>query len=144
MSAIESEVIEMNNLQKLIIDLGIGPNIALAVLVLFAVLLIIITILYLCVPFFVLRIRKEIIELNRNLRSLYLIQRLTEIDENTEVVSNEDKEVYDEKSSKVVSNEDKEIYDEKSSKNIKKLQLDDEDIKKLKALGFGMSDKDKA
>jgi hypothetical protein len=128
MSAIESEVIEMNNLQKLIIDLGIGPNIALAVLVLFAVLLIIITILYLCVPFFVLRIRKEIIELNRNLRSLYLIQRLTEIDENTEVVSNEDKE----------------IYDEKSSKNIKKLQLDDEDIKKLKALGFGMSDKDKA
>ena len=128
MSAIESEVIEMNNLQKLIIDLGIGPNIALAVLVLFAVLLIIITILYLCVPFFVLRIRKEIIELNRNLRSLYLIQRLTEIDENTEVVSNEDKEV----------------YDEKSSKNIKKLQLDDEDIKKLKALGFGMSDKDKA
>jgi hypothetical protein len=128
MSAIESEVIEMNNLQKLIIDLGIGPNIALAVLVLFAVLLIIITILYLCVPFFLLRIRKEIIELNRNLRSLYLIQRLTEIDENTEVVSNEDKE----------------IYDEKSSKNIKKLQLDDEDIKKLKALGFGMSDKDKA
>ena len=128
MSAIESEVIEMNNLQKLIIDLGIGPNIALAVLVLFAVLLIIITILYLCVPFFVLRIRKEIIELNRNLRSLYLIQRLTEIDENTEVVSDEDKE----------------IYDEKSSKNIKKLQLDDEDIKKLKALGFGMSDKDKA
>ena len=128
MSAIESEVIEMNNLQKLIIDLGIGPNIALAVLVLFAVLLIIITILYLCVPFFLLRIRKEIIELNRNLRSLYLIQRLTEIDENTEVVSDEDKE----------------IYDEKSSKNIKKLQLDDEDIKKLKALGFGMSDKDKA
>ena len=136
MSAIESEVIEMNNLQKLIIDLGIGPNIALAVLVLFAVLLIIITILYLCVPFFVLRIRKEIIELNRNLRSLYLIQRLTEIDENTEVVSDEDTEV--------VSDEDKEIYDEKSSKNIKKLQLDDEDIKKLKALGFGMSDKDKA
>jgi hypothetical protein len=136
MSAIESEVIEMNNLQKLIIDLGIGPNIALAVLVLFAVLLIIITILYLCVPFFLLRIRKEIIELNRNLRSLYLIQRLTEIDENTEVVSDENTEV--------VSDEDKEIYDEKSSKNIKKLQLDDEDIKKLKALGFGMSDKDKA
>ena len=127
MSAIESEVIEMNNLQKLIIDLGIGPNIALAVLVLFAVLLIIITILYLCVPFFLLRIRKEIIELNRNLRSLYLIQRLTEIDENTEVVSNEDKE----------------IYDEKSSKNIKKLQLDDEDIKKLKTLGFGLNGKDK-
>ena len=127
MSAIESEVIEMNNLQKLIIDLGIGPNIALAVLVLFAVLLIIITILYLCVPFFVLRIRKEIIELNRNLRSLYLIQRLTEIDENTEVVSNEDKN----------------IYDEDFSKTIKKFQLDDEDIKKLKTLGFGLNGKDK-
>jgi len=128
MSAIESEVIEMNNLQKLIIDLGIEPNIALAVLVLFSVLLIIIIILYLCVPFFLLRIRKEIIEMNRNLRSLFMIQGLTKIDENTEVVSNEDKK----------------IYGEKSSKDIKKLQLDDEDIKKLKALGFGMSDKDKA
>ena len=128
MLGIESEVIEMNNLQKLIIDLGIGPNIGLAVLVSFSVFLIIITILYICLPFFLLRIRKEIIEMNRNLRFLFILQRLTKIDENTEVVSNGDKN----------------IYDEKSSKDIKKLQLDDEDIKKLKALGFGMSDKDKA
>ena len=127
MLGIESEVIEMNNLQKLIIDLGIGPNIGLAVLVSFSVFLIIITILYICLPFFLLRIRKEIIEMNRNLRFLFILQRLTKIDENTEVVSNEDKN----------------IYDEDFSKTIKKFQLDDEDIKKLKTLGFGLNGKDK-
>ena len=127
MLGIESEVIEMNNLQKLIINLGIGPNIGLAVLVSFSVFLIIITILYICLPFFLLRIRKEIIEMNRNLRFLFILQRLTKIDENTEVVSNEDKN----------------IYDEDFSKTIKKFQLDDEDIKKLKTLGFGLNGKDK-
>jgi hypothetical protein len=130
MSAIEGELIEMNNLQKLIIDLGIEPNIALAVLVLFSIFLIIIIILYICVPFFLLRIRKEIIEMNRNLRFLYVLQKPTKINGNTEVVSNEDKN----------------IYDEKSSEDIKKFQLfqlEDEDIEKLKTLGYGMRDKDK-
>jgi hypothetical protein len=117
----------MNNLQKLIIALGIEPNIALAILVLFSIFLIIITILYICVPFFLFRIRKEIIEMNRNLRSLYILQTQTKINGNTEVVSNEDKY----------------IYDEKSSKDIKKLQLDDDDIEKLRTLGFGMNNKEK-
>jgi hypothetical protein len=120
----------MNNLQKLIIGLGIEPNIALAVLVLFSIFLIAITILYICVPFFLLRIRKEIIEINKNLRILYILQTQTKIDEDTEAAGNEDKN----------------IYDKDSSKDIKKsqlFQLDDADLKKLKTLGFGMSDKDK-
>ena len=113
----------MNNLQKLIIALGIESNIALAVLVLLSIFLIVITILYICVPFFLLRIRKEIIEMNRNLRFLYILQKPTKINGNTEVVSNEDKH----------------IDDEKSSKDIKKFQLDDEDIKKLKTIGYTVS-----
>jgi hypothetical protein len=56
--------------------------------------------------------------MNKNLRFLYILQTQTKINGNNEVVSNEDKY----------------IYDEKSSKNIKKFQLDDEDIKKLKTL----------
>ena len=113
----------MNNLQKLIIALGIESNIALAVLVLLSIFLIVITILYICVPFFLLRIRKEIIEMNRNLRSLYILHTQTKINGNNEVVSNEDKH----------------IDDEKSSKDIKKFQLDDEDIKKLKTIGYTVS-----
>lgn len=112
----------MNNLQKLIIALGIEPNIVLAVLVLLSIFLIAITILYICVPFFLLRIRKEIIEMNKNLRFLYISQTQTKINGNNEVVSNEDKY----------------IYDEKSSKDIKKFQLDDEDIKKLKTPGHNV------
>jgi hypothetical protein len=65
--------------------------------------------------------------MNRNLRSLYILQTQTKINGNTEVVSNEDKY----------------IYDEKSSKDIKKLQLDDDDIEKLRTLGFGMNNKEK-
>ena len=106
----------MNNLHKLIIALGIEPNIALAVLVLLSPFLIGITILYICVPFFLLRIRKEIIEMNKNLRTLHILYTQTKINGKNEVVSNEDRY----------------IYDEKSSKNIKKFQLDDEDLKKLK------------
>ena len=108
----------MNNLQKLIIALGLEPNIALVLLILFSMFLIAITILYICVPFFLLRIRKEIIEMNKNLRFLYILQTQTKINGNTEVVSNEDKY----------------IYDEKPAKDIKKFQLDDEDIKKLQKL----------
>jgi len=65
--------------------------------------------------------------MNQNLRHLYILQTQTKINGNTEVVSNEDKY----------------IYEEKSSKGIKKLKLDDDDIEKLKTLGFGMSNKDK-
>ena len=114
----------MNNLQKLIISLGIEPNIALAILVFLSIFLIVITLLYICVPFFLLRIRKEIIEMNRNLRSLYILYTHTKINGNNEIVSDEDKY----------------IYEEKSSKDIKKFQLNDEDMKKLKTLGYGMSD----
>ena len=110
--------LSMNNLQKLMINLGVEPNIALAALVLLFIFLIAITILYICVPFFLLKIRKEIIEINKNLRFLYILQA-QKINENN----------------KVVSNEDKHIYDKKSSKDIKKFQLNDEDIKKLEALG---------
>ena len=127
MSAIESEVIEMNSLQKLLLTLGIEPNIALAILALFSLFLILITILFICVAFFLLRIRKEIIEMNINLRSSLILQTQTTINENTEVLSNEDKY----------------IYDEKSSKPIKIFQLKEEDLKKLKSLGSGMSNKDK-
>jgi hypothetical protein len=109
----------MNNLQKLMINLGVEPNVALAALVLLFIFLIAITILYICVPFFLLRIRKEIIEINKNLRVLYILQA-QRINENN----------------KVVSDEDKHIYEKKSSKVIKKFQLNDEDIKKLKALGY--------
>jgi len=38
--------------------------------------------------------------------------------------------------SEFVSNKNKDIYDEKSPKDIKKFQLDDEDIKKLTTHGF--------
>lgn len=110
----------MNNFQKLINTLGIEPNIALAVLVLLSIFLVVITILYICVPFFLLRIRKEIIELNRNLRSFFVMQTQTKINGNSEFVSNKNKD----------------IYDEKSPKDIKKFQLDDEDIKKLTTHGF--------
>jgi hypothetical protein len=110
----------MDNLQKLMIAMGIDSNIALSVLILLSLILIVITILYICVLFFLLRIRKEIIEMNQNIRSLYILHTQTKINGNKEVVSNEDKY----------------IYDEKSSKDIKKFQLDDEDIKKLKTLGY--------
>jgi hypothetical protein len=114
----------MNNLQKIIIDMGIEPNIALAILAHLSIFLIVIAILYICVPFFLFRIRKELIEMNRNLRALYILNTQTKLNGNNEVVSNEDKH----------------IYKEKPSKDTKKMQLDDEDIKKLKTLGFDMSD----
>ena len=111
----------MNRLQKIITALGLEPNIAIAVLVILSTFMVVITILYICVPFFLLRIRKEIIELNRNLKTLYILNPQTKKTWKDEVV---------------VSNEDKLIYDEKPSTDIAKLQLDDEDIKKLKAVGF--------
>ena len=113
----------MNGLQKITTALGIEPNIAISVLVILSTFMVVITILYICVPFFLLRIRKEIIELNRNLKTLYILNPQTKMTRKNEVV---------------VSNEDKLIYDEKPSTNIAKLQLDDEDIKKLKAVGFDM------
>ena len=112
----------MNNLQKIIVALGIEPNIAMPVLIILSALLVLITILYICVPFFLLRIRKEIIELNKNLRTLYILDTQTKNDGKKESPSNEDKL----------------IYDEKPSKEIIKLQLEDEDIQKLKAVGLDL------
>ncbi len=112
----------MNYLHKMIIALGIEPNIVLAILAILFTFLIAITILYICVPFVLLRIRKEIIEMNKNLRTLYILETQTKNN-----VKNE-----------AVSNEDKNIDDDKSSKDIIKFKLDDEDIKKLTAIGSGM------
>ncbi len=113
----------MNNLQKIITALGLEPNIALAVLVMLSTFMVVITILYICVPFFLLSIRKEIIELNKHLRTLYILNAQTKIKGKNEVV---------------VSNEDKSIYDEKPSTDTAKFKLDDEDIKKLKTIGLDM------
>ena len=112
----------MNDLHKMILDLGIDPIISLALLILLATFLIIMAILYICVPFFLLRIRKEIIEMNKNLRALFIMDSKAKIEEKNEVVRDDNNFV----------------YDEKLSKDRKKLQLDDEDIKKLKAIGAGM------
>jgi len=111
----------MNNLQKIITALGLEPNIALAVLVMLSAFMVVITILYICVPFFLLSIRKEIIELNKHLRTLYILNAQTKIKGKNEVE---------------VSNEDKAIYDEKPSTDTAKFKLDDEDIKKLKTIGL--------
>ena len=113
----------MNNLQKIITALGLEPNIALAVLVMLSAFMVVITILYICVPFFLLSIRKEIIELNKHLRTLYILNAQTKIKGKNEVE---------------VSNEDKAIYDEKPSTDTAKFKLDDEDIKKLKTIGLDM------
>ena len=113
----------MNNLQKIITALGLEPNIALAVLVMLSAFMVVINILYICVPFFLLSIRKEIIELNKHLRTLYILNAQTKIKGKNEVV---------------VSNEDKSIYDEKPSTDTAKFKLDDEDIKKLKTIGLDM------
>ena len=51
----------MNNIHKLINTLGVEPPVAIAVLAFLSIFVIIVTILYICVPFFLLRIRKEII-----------------------------------------------------------------------------------
>lgn len=108
----------MNNLQKLILALDIKPNIELAVLILITIFLIAIAILYICIPFFLLRIRKEIIEMNKNLRFLYALQTQTKTNRNNEITSDESKY----------------IYGETSCEGIKRFQLDDKDLKKLQTL----------
>ena len=110
----------MNNLHKIIIDLGIEPNILLAFIVLLVTFLSIITILYICVPFFLLRKRKEIIEVNKNLRILYILDSKAKTNGKNEEVSDDNKLT----------------YDKKSSSDYKKFQLDDDDIRKLKATGL--------
>jgi hypothetical protein len=112
----------MNYLQKITVALGIEPNIAIAALGIVSTFLVLITILYICVPFFLLRIRKEIIEINKNLRTLYILETQTKNIEKHEVVNNEDKF----------------INDEKPTGDIIKLQLDDDDIQKLKNIGLDM------
>ena len=126
----------MNDFEQLIIGLGIEPSIALAILAILSAILIVMTVLYICVPFALLRIRKEIIEMNKSLRIFYILGTQTTSNLKTEAVSKEENETVAE------SNEDNETEvvsnDDKSSKNIIKLKLDDEDIKKLKAIGTGM------
>jgi cell division protein FtsL len=112
----------IKDLYKMTLDLGIDPIISLALLILLATFLIIMAVLYICVPFFLLKIRKEIIEINKNLRTLHIIDSKAKTDKKNEVVRDDNDF----------------IYDKKISKNNKKLQLDDEDIKKLKAIGAGM------
>jgi hypothetical protein len=112
----------MDYLDKIIIALGIEPKIAFAILAILSTFLIVIVLLYICVPFILLRIRKEIIEMNKNLRILYILEAH---DRNTVIYEAE-------------GNENKNFDDNKPSKKNKKFELDDEDIKKLKAIGVGI------
>ena len=97
----------MNNLQKLMMALGLEPNIASALFILLFTFLIVITIFGICVMFLLLGIRNQMIKMNRSLRAFYFLGTTAKIN---------DKE-------------------EKSAKDTKKLKLDDEDIKKLQAIG---------
>ncbi len=103
----------MDNLYKIINAWGIEPNIFLAFLALSVTFLVVITVLYIGVPFILLRIRKELIEMNKNLRTLHILD------------------------AKPDSGDDNKPAKHKKSTNASsKFQLDDDDIKKLKATGF--------
>jgi hypothetical protein len=109
----------MNTLQKLMMALGLEPNIALALLILLFVFLIVITIFGICVMFLLLGIRNQMIKMNRSLRAYYILDKTAKINEKNEAGTDDDKF----------------IYEEKSSKNTIKFQLDNEDIKKLQDIG---------
>ena len=98
---------------------GIEPNIFLVVLAVSAALLIFITILNISVPFILLKIRKELTEMNIHLRTLYILDASAKTDPKTDP-----------------GNDSKPAHPEKSSNNSSKFQLNDDDIKKLKADGF--------
>ena len=112
---------KMNYLNKLIIASGIEPNIALYLSILLFAFRIMIIVLYICVPFILLRIRKEIIKLNSHLQNLDILYTGEKI-----------------RGEKVVCDDAEFFYDERPSKDSSKYQLDDEDIEKLKAIGSGM------
>jgi len=103
----------MDNLFNIIRNWGLDPNIFLAFLALSTVFLVFITILYICVPFILFRIRKELIEMNKNLRILHILDAKPD-----------------------AGNDHKPAKHKKSTNASSKFQLDDDDIKKLKATGF--------
>ena len=109
----------MDYLEKLTKALGIEPNITLSVSILLSTFLIIIALLYISVPFILLRIRKEVIGINNSLRTLYILD--TDTNNLGKSVESENENL---------------VYDEKPTKDNSKFRLDDEDIKKLKAIGF--------
>ena len=109
----------MNKLQKLMLALGLEPNIALALLILLITFLIVITIFGICVMFLLLGIRNQMIKMNRSLRILYILD--------TRAKTNE--------KNKAGTDDYKFTFEEKSPKDTLKFQLDDEDIKKLQNIG---------
>jgi hypothetical protein len=110
----------MSYLQKLMMALGLEPNTASALLILLSTFLIVITIFGICAMFLLLGIRNQMIKMNISLRTFYILDSTAKIN----------------KKNGERSDDDKFIYEEKSSKDIKKLQLSDEDIKKLQAIGY--------
>ena len=112
----------MKNLQNLIMALGMEPNFASALLILIFTFLTVITIFYTCFLFLLIGIRNEMIKMNSSLRALSILDTKAKLNEKNELVRDDNNFV----------------YDEKLSKDIKKLQLDDDDIKKLKAIGAGV------
>ena len=108
----------MNYLQKLMMALGIEPNIASALMVLLFTFLIVLAIFGISVMFLLLGIRNQMIKMNSSLRAFYILDTTAKINEKN----------------KAGSDVDKFIYEEKSSKDTKKFKLNDEDIKKLQGI----------
>ena len=109
----------MNNLQKLMMALGLEPNMASALLILLFTFLIVITIFGICVMFLLLGIRNQMIKMNRDLRAFYILETTAKRNEKNEAGAVDDNF----------------IFEEKSSKDTKKFKLNDEDIKKLQDIG---------
>jgi hypothetical protein len=118
--------------QKIIVALGIETNFGYAILIILIALLAIITIMYICVPILLLRIRKELIELNKSLRTLYILDSQT----HSKLKDSPSSDLPDRDD--LPSNNSKLIDEKIPATNIVKLQLEDEDIEKLKAEGFDM------
>jgi hypothetical protein len=109
----------MDNLYKIISAWGIEPNIFLVFLALSVTFLVVIIILFTSVPLILLRIRKELIELNKNLRTSSIPDAKAKINPNSD------------------AGDDNKIANHKKTSNASsKFQLDDDDIRKLKAIGF--------
>jgi hypothetical protein len=109
----------MDNLFNIIRNWGIEPSSFLAFLALSAAFLVFISILYICVPFILLRIRKELIEMNKHLRTLHILDAKAKANAKTDS-----------------GDDNKPAKHKKSTNASSKFQLDDDDIKKLKATGF--------
>ena len=105
----------MTSLQKLIMALGMEPNIASALLILFFTFVIVITIFFICVMFLLIGIRNQLVKIDSRLRAFDILITTAKINKKNEAGGDDDKF----------------IYEEKSSKDTIKFQLDNEDIKKL-------------